>query len=54
MQTAGDLWEGTADQFDQIHNAAELRERSAQITALFGEVAAAEQSAWSGLSAVIT
>ncbi|BBB48223.1 BtrH N-terminal domain-containing protein [Pelolinea submarina] len=54
LQTAGNLWEAIADQLEQVHNASDLRDRSAQITALFNDVAAAEQSAWSGLIAAIS
>jgi hypothetical protein len=54
MQTAGDLWEGIADQIAQVHDAAGLRKRSAQINALFEQAAAVEQSAWSGLLAAIS
>ena len=54
MQTAGNLWESIADQVEQVHSAADLREHSVQIKALFEQAAAAEHSVWSGLLAAIS
>lgn len=54
MDSSGHLWERIADEIGQVHGAADLRGHSTQITALYAEVAAAEQSAWSGVLAGIS
>ncbi len=53
MQAAGDRWESLADQIEPLHSAAELRAQAGALAHLFEEIASAEDSAWSAVSAAI-